>query len=279
MSRTFTSQDLVALPNLDAEDAVALASALEAAAHHAHAAPAHGAAKSKAKSKSAKDALPPSIANALAAVLRQREALQTTMTAAPPKAPSVRDADRAEDTAVGALYDALAGWARLAGKIPLGDVAQGVREKLFADGIGFVHDKPLREWATVEAKLASLDEKTTASIHKLGLSPMLDHLRAVHVEYGVAVGATKARPLVELPQLREKRDALCERIRTYVVKVAASVEEEQPETKATADGLLRPLVEWRTKTRAKAPSAPPADATPPAAAPAPTGASDPAKKG
>jgi hypothetical protein len=225
----------VALPRLGVADAIALATNLESTA-----VPPKPVGKGKAPKR---PTLTPSIKAALVEVRKAREALQKESARVPEKPIIVRQADLAEDTAVGALWDVLNGWARLPSSVPGADAARRVIEKLFAEGVAFVTETVDREWAILEGKLHALDAETQAGVALVGATPILQHLRTVHATYGDVIGVTSPRAfIVESAQVRKKLDALREALRDYVVKVAASVDKKKlAATTARRDALLAPM--------------------------------------
>lgn len=232
MARPVDPEDLIPLPRLDANAACVLASSLEAAALDE-------------KGKPRK--LPESAKVALQDLTEDRKALQDALGTPPARAPVVREADLLEDNAVGAFVDLLKAWARLAGKIPQGDVAAQLQQRLFKDGLGFLNLTAREEWGMVEGKLQIIArEKLAPQVEQLGAAPMLAYLRDVHKEYGKVTGATQATPAPESPEVRAKYDALLGSIRHYAGAVVGSIIRRRPETRERAEALLRPLSEWKT---------------------------------
>jgi hypothetical protein len=254
--RSFTAVDLVGLPNLDAVSLVALSQALDAAAP----------VKDDHK-KAFRSTLPELVQDALADAAEARAALQAEIDKEPPASPTVRVADRREDTAVLAFIELLGAWARLAGEIPEGDTAAQAFERLFGTGsTAFINFPVKKEWAIVDGKLKVIDgEQLDGALEKLGAGPMLEHLRGVHVAYGEAIGVTKPKAAKESTQLRAKKDELAEATRTYVVRVVGLRDKKKPQTNALVDRLLKPLVEWEpaevagkaAQAPAKTPAEPP----------------------
>lgn len=238
MPRSYAATDIVDLPRLDAVSALALATVLETAAADQEA---HGA------------TFPDAVKDARADMATDREALQVALGGSPTEA-DVRAADKDEDAGVGALYDLLRAWARLAGRIPQGDTAQVLIDRLFSKGIAFVNIKADKEWGIVDTKLKVIaDENLMSKFDDLGAVPVLMYLQKVHDHYGEVTGMTKPAP-AESPQVGEKLDALLDSMRHYVTAVTGSVRKKLPETTQLADALLKPLVDWK--------SAPPKPKTP-----------------
>lgn len=252
-NRSFAALDLVGLPKLDAPSLVALSQALDAAA------PEKGEDK-----KPFRSTLPEPVQDALGDIAETRATLQTEMERELPPPPGARDADRLEDNTVLAVIEILGGWARLAGQIPQGDVAARLFRRLFGEGsTAFINYPVKKEWAVVDGKLKLIaDEKLEDDLKKLGALPALACLHEVHKAYGEAIGATKAPPPVESPQLRDKREELADAVRTYVVRVVGLRDKKKPETIALADRLLQPLIEWQSPEPTAKGAAPKDPATP-----------------
>ncbi len=228
-TRTFTPDDLVALPRLDANEAVALAASLGTAA-------------------AAEGPLPAALATPLARVTEAADALTRELGPASVSTgrPDLHLADRAEDNAVGALEEFLSAWARLPSDVEGAGVAANLHATLFGDGgLGFLKLKARAEWAQVEARLQQFDDRKLAdALASLGGTPFLTHLRAVHERYGVAAGVTQVAQPVDAPKVRAAFDALSTAMRRYVVRVASSVDESSPRSEARAEALLKPITGW-----------------------------------
>jgi hypothetical protein len=248
MPRSFSPDAVIVLPRISVADAIALAAKLEGVAL-----PPKPAGKGKAPKK---PTLTPAIKAALSEVKKARETLEKEAARIPEKPVLVRQADLAEDTAVGALYDVLKGWARLPSSVAGADAARRVIEKMFADGVAFVMESVDREWAIVQGKLHNLDAETQAGIALVGATPILQHLRTVHATYGDVIGVTAPRAfVVESPHVRKKLDALRAALRDYVLKVAASIDKKKlAATTARRDLLLAPVMAMEPPPVARKPS-------------------------
>lgn len=218
---------------MDAATAVALASALD------------GAAKMLVDEGAT---FPDTITDARTEMAVDCAALQSALGSAPEPEVILRAVDQREDAAASALVLLCQAWARLAGEIAEGDVGRFLTERLFADGLEFVNYKARKEWSVIDTKLKTIDdEKLDAKFAQLGALPMLAHLRNVHMLYGEATGMTKPLPAAESPLVGEKRIALMESIRHYVVAVNGSVRRKVPATRDLASRLLKPLAEWESE--------------------------------
>lgn len=226
MKRTFSPTDLVALPRIDFNGAIALASAIEAVA---------------AKEQN----LPQTIVEAVAQISADRSVLQQAVAKAPSGALTIKEADRRVDRVAGAFHDIVEAWASLAEFISEGTGAQILMERIFPDGRRFVNLKVAEEWAAIETKLATIQRENLGNaITGIGAGPILALLQEMHGVYGAVIGTTE--PLAEAPEVRESKEALTDSLREYVVQVAATVKRNKPETAARAETLLKPLREWES---------------------------------
>ncbi|WP_282416615.1 hypothetical protein [Polyangium sp. 15x6] len=231
MSRTFTPVDLVQLPRVDSNGAIALASAVESAA-------------------SKYNDLPASVTEAVAQIVADRIVVHQALAKTPGGLVTVKEADRRVDKVGGALHDICAAWASLAEFLPQGEDAQVLMDRVFADGRKFVNLKVKEEWAAVETKLATIDrEGLGASIDAIGATPVLGLLRQMQAVYGAVIGTTEVPE--EAPEVRESKDTLLDSIRAYVIQVAGTIKRGKPETAARADALLRPVREWESTKPSK----------------------------
>ena len=237
MSRTYSPIDLVQLPRVDANGAVALASAIEAAAVPFN-------------------DLPQPITDELAHIVLDRQILLKALAKTPAGAVTVKEADRRVDKVAGALHDIAAAWASLAEFMAEGQDAQIIMDRVFSDGRRFINLKVKEEWAAIETKLATVDrEALLPKVQAIGAGPVLALLKQFQTTYGAVIGTTQA--IEEAPEVRDSKDALLDSIRTYVIQVAGSVKRGKPETAARADALLRPVREWESIRHTKEKPEPP----------------------
>jgi hypothetical protein len=231
MTRTFTHVDLVQLPRIDSHGAVALATAIEAAANQFN-------------------DLSQALLDTLAQVKSDRQTLLQALAKTPAGVLTIKEADRRVDKLAGAFHDLAAVWATIAEFLPEGEAGKLILSRCFADGRRFINFKVKEEWAAIETKLATIDREGLApQVQAIGAMPLLTLLRQFHADYGVAIGTTQ--PLEEAPEVRESKDALLDSIRSYVIQVAATVKRGKPETTIRADALLKPLHDWESTRAAK----------------------------
>ncbi len=227
MPRSFTATAIVSLPRVDARDAIALASAVEAAAAGQQGVPAY-------------------VLSAVGQIAADRQVLQKAISAGPPAGTlTIKEADRVEDLAVTSLYALLVAWGRLEEFLPEAKGAQEVVDRLFKDGVSFVNSRVEKEWAIIDSKLKTIaDEGLEAKIAAVGALPILHFLKQTHATYGAVIGTTDTA--ADPVEIGKHREALLDSLRVYVMRASGLVERNQPETQALADALLRPIVEWRS---------------------------------
>ncbi|MDI3282066.1 hypothetical protein [Polyangium sp. 15x6] len=238
MTRVLEPTSVVTLPRLDANQAMVLAQQLTAAT---------------LDEKGDPRSLPEAVEEALDDVKVDRAALQDVL--GPQTQGDVRAIDKLEDNAIAALILILAGWSRVRGQLDLGDVAVEVGTRIgVEDGLAFVNMRPRDEYGIVDTKLKTISrENLEMKLEKLGLGPLLAHLREVHEQYGKALGMVHAVPVEEPAAVRARLDALTDSLRHYVTAVLGSVQRKKPATKELADALLRPLATWQQDPVRKAP--------------------------
>jgi hypothetical protein len=230
MSRTFEPSDLIALPVLNATETCVLAQGLEAATQDEQGNP---------------RTLPEAVEEARKDMKEAAAALWKEL-GGPAAGLDLRSLDRRVDRAFKALRYILFGWSHVEEELEEGDIGAEGSELLFNAGLAFLNLRPREQWGVGETKLQTITrENLEPKLSKLGVDPLLNHLRTLHGPYGEASGATKTLP-PDTPQIQEKRQALQDAIRQHAVAVQGSVIRKKPETKELADLLLRPLTEWVT---------------------------------
>lgn len=235
MQRTFTSVDLVELPRMDALTVIALASTIIAAAEKV------------IKEGPLPGPLPDKAAKSLARITSRIPILQQAIEKQGAKLPlTVKEIDHTVDVIVRAICEIVQAWARIAPFLPQGADAQKVADRIFGDGLKFLSFAAVKQWGIVDAKLKAIDaEGLTPIFQNLGALPLLQLAQEKNKLYGDVIGTTQAPE--ESPEVGAARMALIEEIRVYVIRVVASVDvEEDPQTQARADALLRPVMEWQS---------------------------------
>lgn len=92
------------------------------------------------------------------------------------------------------------------------------------------------------------EDKLQKDIDALAGPEFLEQIRQVHARYGVMVKGVLTREEGSAQNLREQVQALQKAIVAYATKVCATVEEDEPETLATARLALRALDQLRLAT-------------------------------
>lgn len=237
MSNTYSPLELVALPRVDIEGAIALASALESAALSF-------------------SPLPDGVAASVAVVAEQRTAAQKVLSARSLKS-GIKEIDTLEDLGISVLVHVTKELARFKDLIPEGQSAHELDQRLFQDGLDYVNYKVEQEWAIVDTKLKTItDENLEPKFAMIGLTPILSFLKQTHAKYGDVIGVTK--PSEESPEIGKARRAVADSIRFHVIRVMASVEPGKPETEARAAAMLKPIEDCRVNASAPAKPNPPA---------------------
>jgi hypothetical protein len=222
MKRTFAPEDLVTLPILDANGAQALALELLAIAAASPLAPAQK--KAAAELEAAADAL--------ADALVKRGPRE--------RAPDTKAAYRALAAAWKGLYDWLRVWARHAGKSA--EAAKQIEAVLFGDGLEFIKLRFHAVWVQSGHRLDWVAEHPlSGELSDRGARELVKAVRAAHKRFGEVLYITAVAPRpVAKPSVRAALDAVCRRLRVYVLQVALD---------PAAPSLLAPLTETRRARR------------------------------
>lgn len=246
MTRSIDATSLVALPQLNAPSARALVQELVTAA--------------EAEKKLSKD-----VAAALAKLQTADAALAKAASGAlaGTQTADQKAADHAEDAVWSGLFDVLTGFTKLPEGFAQGPLAHKLLDQLFPDRLGFTRLPFKAEWAEVEGRLAKL--KTgglEGDVSSLAGDDFLKAIREVHAAYGEALGVTKAKIAPAPKKVRAALDAVLKALRSYVLKVAAVADEDEPKSVELVARLLQPVTSWesrqapRGKKAAKKPATP-----------------------
>lgn len=252
MAREFSAANLVVLPKLGVDSALALYQALQAAV---------------TAEKKLPKFLQPAWSSLHDAGAQLIQAAQARFSGSSTKVPysEKRKADGVMDNAVAALDEFLGAWARFAGTLAKGQIAASVRQTLFPDSTGFLRLSYNEEWVQVDRRLQLVKrEGLDKQLDLLGAAEILTQVEEAHAAYGKALGLTAVpEPPTETVALNEPLTELSSALRLYVIKVTAYADEADPETVALSERLLRPLVTWTSKTTKPTDDGEP-DPTPPA---------------
>jgi len=236
MARTYTIQDMVALPKLSSSDAVVLATQLGTAFVELE----------RLATQSAP--LPQNLQRAFARMEAARETLEAALAPIPYNSQAARAADGALDDAWGACSDWLTGWARLPlSRQPLANEIAELHRTLFGDGLRFLLLAYRNQWQESKSRLEILNqEPNRAILARLGGEAFLSHLLEAQSAYGEALGITTP-VLVTPPEIREYLAALQLALKDYVLKVQATIEPDDSSTAERAETLLNPLLTWKSR--------------------------------
>jgi hypothetical protein len=229
MDRSFSPDDLVQLPQLDAMSAIALGEALLTAAK-------------------ARKPLPKTIAKAhdklAASVAALRTAAAGRIGTPATSSPRASAADRILDACWSALFDWLTGWSKLP-DAPQAKQAAAILADVYPEGLKFTQLAYKLQWGESDARLELIKTKGhDDTIRDLGGQVFLTKLRASHKEYGEALGITRVPDARATATIRSALDAFTAALRKYALKVSAHVDDEAPETSVIAEALLEPLARW-----------------------------------
>ena len=232
MGREISIQSMVTLPRLNGAEAAALAERLvtQADAEKGEGLPVF-LARPLERVVSA--------AGALKGVLQPKEAVESGVRTA---------ADRAVDDA----WRGLSVWLGAMAGMPDGasedlPALRKLNEMLFGDGLSFIILSYQEEWVQSETRLQAVDAGDYGSvIERAGGAPFLAAVRETHANYGEVLGITAPVQAEESPEVRSRMLDLTASLRTYVAKVAAYADPEEPGSEALSQALLRPLVQWRS---------------------------------
>jgi hypothetical protein len=266
MARTFAPSDLVALPRLSANAAIALGNELLTVAKGAGKVPA-GLQKAQKK---------------LAAALG---VLEAQFAATPAEGPAYDSAvAAAADTKLDRAWGAFNDFAQSFLRLPHDDErvradAQRVVDAAFGQGLRFLLLPYKLQWAESRARLQRLNDKATAAaLGRLGGGLFVQSVTQAHDEYGAALNITVgAEPAPKATgSVREALEGFVAALRVYVMHAATfGVEDEA--NQAVADALLEPVARWRVGRRVTAPADEPDEPEAPGPPPAPPAGEPPPK--
>ncbi|WP_437983065.1 hypothetical protein [Sorangium sp. So ce117] len=270
MARSFTSQDLVALPRLNAAESVVLATELITVAD---------AREQQLKPKKLPDAIGRSKGR-LAAAVATLEALTRPHGGDPAETKTKPKADRILDNAWSATFDWLGGWCKLsAERNPSLDEAKELFKLLYPDGLSFTRLPYKLEWKESKARLDAIrGARHDRTFKRLGGEGFLSHLEEAHEAYGRALHITAPKPeSAPTGDVRAAFLATLAALRDYATRVAAHADPDVPGSEEVSAALLEPLAAWQSRPSGanggaadvpEAPAAPPEAEEEPLADPA-----------
>lgn len=181
------------------------------------------------------------LAKVRSSVLGLREAwIERSMAA---KAEDKRPADLALDTAWSACQARAESYTWLpADRYPEAVVAAEVRDIAFPDGLGFLKLAYEQQWAESERRLAALESSgRMADFERIVGADLLAELRRTHAEYGRVLGITKAAEPTTQVYLADRLVEVRVAMASYVLKVLATVDDDDPSSVESARRALRPI--------------------------------------
>jgi hypothetical protein len=234
---------------MSAADAVALGTALEAAA------------------AAVTQPLPASIARKLQRLTDARRQLSDIMrrriqAAGDADSPSATVADNVLDGVWGGLREQCRSYLRLPRNdetAALMDAAQALLQALYPDGLAFTGLRFHLQWVESQSRIEMID--TQGLIQHFNTLPggriFLTQLRAAHAAYGEALGLTRSAPQPNVTMIRTALNAFQSGLRRYVMAVNGNADPDVPGSEELAVTLLRPLDTWKpTPAKASADKAP-----------------------
>jgi hypothetical protein len=243
MTRSYTALSIVTVPRLSAATALTLGTALVSAARKG-------------------PGLPPAMVLALEPLERELGALRRSRQLQR----EVRSidgsiavaADQALDTNWSGFHAFLVGWTKLANAPEAAERAGRARDLLeivYPEGLRFLNLPYCEQWGESEIRLARLAEPRHAEhVRALGGEAFVGAIRRSHEAYGVALNVTERKAEAEAQvRVREALDAFIEALRSYLLRVAAYVDEHARDEEAQAIGraLLRPITTWKGQAARK----------------------------
>jgi hypothetical protein len=175
----------------------------------------------------------------------------------------LRQADLRIDHAWSALVDVFTGLTKLVDH-PAAAPAQHWLDIIFDTGLTFINLPYEIEWTESEVRIGRIrDNDFESQMRRFGASVFLDELYAAHAAYGDLLGMNRAKGPIRT-KVGDALLALMDRLRVYVTRVLAMVDEDDPSSVELTERLLAPVHQWDVGPR------PGGDASPqPPAAPAP----------
>jgi hypothetical protein len=243
MSRSFTANDIVVLPKLDAISALALGEALTTAVE-------------LLLKKQSWKTLPAEFAKRYQAVVATLTALRAALVnkgnASGEDPLRATTADQLLDATWSALFEWLSGWAKLPGSHEAKKAAP-ILADVFNEGLKFTQLKYKLEWGESAVRIERIkSNKHDVAIEALGGKPFLKKLYAHQKEYGEALGLTAASaepsPSAALVSVRDALAGFESALRKYALGVTAYGEDDDkgPDAAGVAEALLLPLAQWES---------------------------------
>lgn len=236
MTRSIASQDLVSLPNLTADESVALGTALIAR-------------RAREPALHATDDAAEELQLGVNGLSEQLLAARRKPAVDPDVA---RGIDLRLDIGWSAMRDWLTGWTRAA-KCPAKEQVVALHHAVFGEGLDWLNARYAAEWSGSQTRLVVITGSDGAPGYEtliretLGGGPFLDELREAHAAYTEMVILQAPEALAANPKVGEAMSELHAAMREYVTAVIGTVRRRSPATATKAAALLLPLTSWESK--------------------------------
>ncbi|WP_437293968.1 hypothetical protein [Sorangium sp. So ce426] len=240
MARSFTSQDLVALPRLNAAESVVLGTELITVAD---------ARERQLKPKRLPEAIGRSKGR-LAAAVDALETLTRPRGGEPVETKTKPKADRTLDNAWSGTFDWLGGWCKLPPeRFPEVGEAKELFQLLYPDGLSFTRLPYKLEWKESKARLDAVRSgRHERTFKKLGGEAFLAHLEEAHEAYGRALHITAPKPAsAPTGDVRAAFLTVLAALRDYAARVAAHADPDVRGSEEVSAALLEPLAAWQSR--------------------------------
>lgn len=169
------------------------------------------------------------------------------------ESPARIEADANIDNSIRILNNCLIGWRLMPGE--KGAKAAEVFTSFFGDGnLTFLLQDFDAEWADINTRLKRIDsDGSTEKLVEIGGKDVLDHVRAMHKEYGRALGITAGTDKAAKVSLSEPLTVAQDSVRRYMAAVIAfgADSDIDPSVIPVAEALLEPIEALRTKLSQK----------------------------
>jgi hypothetical protein len=217
---------------------------------------------------------PKPIKDAAARVQQASKRLQAAWSAVQAGArPNARPFDQAIDRAWGAFFarlDALASF-HPGGRVDGAARAAEIKELLFPSGLSFLTLAYTSEWAESEKRLQQMKQLGIEDeLSELVGAVFLREVKYHHERYGQVLGMKGpiAEP-AELPNVKTPLLALRAALRSYVLKVIGTVDEEDRDSVRSAIAMLAPIEAFRSANQRRSQPPGPVEPIEPVGTPVP----------
>ena len=116
---------------------------------------------------------------------------------------------------------------------------------IFADGLMFLKSTYREKWLQSEERLKAVDAEYKQAINNCGGAAFLAPLREAHQSFGDQLGFTAPLEADDTPEARKHFEDLSLALRTYICKVIAYADPEEPGSEELTQTLLVPLAQWK----------------------------------